>query len=69
MKKLSLAFIAAGLCAALSSCDTFSLSDEDKAKLQTDAKAAYEAAKPQLETLAKDAAPIAASAAKEIIGK
>ena len=64
MKKLSLAFITAGLCVILPACQ---YSDADKAKLEADAKAAYAAAEPQLKTLATDAAPVAEEAAKAII--
>lgn len=69
MKKLSLVFIAAGLCAVLPACETLNVSDADKAKLEADAKAAYTAATPELKTLATDAAPVVEAAAKEAISK
>ena len=50
----------------LTACNILNLSDDDKAKLQADAKAAYEAAKPQLEQLASDVKPIVEQAVKDV---
>lgn len=71
MKKTTLASMlaVAGLCAVLPACETLTVSDADKAKLETDAKAAYTAAAPELKTLATDAAPVVEAAAKEAISK
>jgi len=53
--KITLAIIAIiGLC-ILSACETISISDADKAKLEADAAAAYAAAQPELQQLAEDA--------------
>ena len=51
MKKLSLAFIAAGLCAVLPAC---SMTDAEKAQVKADVKAAATAAAPSVKQAVSD---------------